>query len=109
MLLPQHWAQVSNDIRGTSSTTFGDIMVLRWNKMKYQKIIPICPRGTNNEGIMSSPAGINKYLHLCDTNVAAASPLAFSSIIDLDDTQEQSYQNQKMREVIPANQQKHLT
>jgi len=87
MLSPQHWAQVANDIRGTSSTTFGDIMVLRWNKLKYQKIIPICPKGTNNVGIMSSPAGIKKYLHLCDTHETVTAPLAFSSTIDFDDTQ----------------------
>ena len=87
MLSPQHWAQVTNDIRGTSSTTFGDIMVLRWNKLKYQKIIPICPKGTNNVGIMSSPAGIKKYLHLCDTHDTVTAPLAFSSTIDFDDTQ----------------------
>ncbi len=87
MLSPQHWAQVTNDIRGTSSTTFGDIMVLRWNKLKYQQIIPICPKGTNNVGIMSSPAGIKKYLHLCDTHDTVTAPLAFSSTIDFDDIQ----------------------
>ena len=62
-------------------------MVLRWNKLKYQKIIPICPKGTNNVGIMSSPAGIKKYLHLCDTHDTVTAPLAFSSTIDFDDTQ----------------------
>jgi hypothetical protein len=36
---------------------------------------------------MSSPAGIKKYLHLCDTHDAATTPLAFSSTIDFDDTQ----------------------
>jgi hypothetical protein len=36
---------------------------------------------------MSSQAGINKYLHLCDRHDAASSPLAFSSTIDFDDTQ----------------------
>jgi hypothetical protein len=36
---------------------------------------------------MSSLAGINKYLHLCDMHDAAASPIAFSSTIDFDDTQ----------------------
>jgi transposase InsO family protein len=36
---------------------------------------------------MSSQAGINKYLHLCDTHDAATSALAFSSTIDFDDTQ----------------------
>ncbi len=87
MLSPQHWAQVTNNIRGTSSSKFGDIMVLRWDKLKYQKIIPICPRGTNNVGIMSSPAGIKKYVCLCDMHEVASSALAFSSTIDFDDKQ----------------------
>jgi len=73
MLSPQHWAQVTNDIRETSSTKFGDIMVLRWDKLKCQKIIPICPRGTSNVGIMSSPAGIKKYICLCDVHEVASS------------------------------------
>jgi hypothetical protein len=87
LLSPQHWAQAKKDIRGTSLTVFGDIMILKWDKLQYQKTIPICPRGTNNVGIMASPAGINKYLHLCNMHDATTPTLAFSATIDFDDTQ----------------------
>jgi len=45
MLSPQHWAQARKDLRGTSFMAFGDIMILKWDNLCYQKIIPICPRG----------------------------------------------------------------
>ena len=65
MLSPQHWSQATNDLRGTLCTTYGDLMVLKWNKKKYRKSFPICPRNTRNVGMMMSAAGNEQYNQLC--------------------------------------------
>jgi hypothetical protein len=32
MLSPQHWTQVTNDLRGTICVTYGDCFLLKWDK-----------------------------------------------------------------------------
>ncbi len=46
MLSPQHWAQVTNDLRGTLCVTYGDCFLLKWDKKRYRKTIPISPSTT---------------------------------------------------------------
>ena len=81
MLSPQHWSQATNDLRGTLCTTYGDLMVLKWNKKNYRKSFPICPRNTKNVGIMMSAAGNQQYNQLCN-QYDDSSPLAFACTID---------------------------
>jgi hypothetical protein len=66
MLSPQHWSQAINDLQGTLCTTYGDLMVLKWNKKNYRKSFPICPRNTRNVGMMISAAGNQQYNQLCN-------------------------------------------
>jgi hypothetical protein len=40
MLSPQHWAQATNDLRGTLCIIYGDCFLLKWDNQKYQKTIP---------------------------------------------------------------------
>jgi len=82
MLSPKHWSQTSNDLRGTMCTTYGDLMVLKWNKKNYRKSFPICPRRTKNVGIMMSAPGNQQYNHLCTQIDDSTTTLAFASTID---------------------------
>jgi hypothetical protein len=36
MLSPQHWAQTTNDLRGTLYITYSDCFLLKWDNQKYQ-------------------------------------------------------------------------
>jgi hypothetical protein len=36
MLSPQHWAQVTNDLKGTLCVTYGDCFLLKWDKKRYR-------------------------------------------------------------------------
>ena len=62
ILSPQHLAQAKHDLKGTSSTTYGDKTVLRWDNKQYMKTFPICPIGTRNVGIMMSAGGNKRFL-----------------------------------------------
>jgi transposase InsO family protein len=82
MLSPQHWAQVTNDLRGTQCVTYGDCFLLKWDKKRFRKTIPISPSLTKNVGIMTSACGNNPHQSLCNDLEAGSPTLAFSSTID---------------------------
>ena len=82
MLSPQHWAQVTNDLRGTMCVTYGDCFLLKWDKKRFRKTIPISPSTTRNVGIMRSACGNNFHQSLCNQFEADSPTLAFSSTID---------------------------
>ncbi len=65
MLSPQHWAQVTNDLRGTLCVTYGDCFHLKWDKKRFRKTIPISPSKTKNFGIITPAVGNNNYLNFC--------------------------------------------
>jgi hypothetical protein len=79
ILSPQHWSQVTKDLRGTLCTTYGDLMVFKWNKKQYRKSFPICSKGTRNVGIMVSAAGNQKRITLCNQHDASAPSLSFTN------------------------------
>ena len=62
LLSPQHWAQVANQGRGTRCITYHDSILLIWGKGKYRKTVPLSP---SNVGVMSTPPGMQSYLHIC--------------------------------------------
>ncbi len=87
MLLPQHWAQATNDLRCTLCITYGDCFLLKWDNQKYQKTIPISPNKTKNVGIMMSARGNHRHLNLCATFQNKLPTIAFNSTIDFDTTE----------------------
>jgi hypothetical protein len=82
MLSPQHWAQVTNDLRGTLCVTYGDCFLLKWDKKRYRKTIPISPSTTKNVGIMTSAVGNNNHLSYCSILENETPAIAFKSTID---------------------------
>jgi hypothetical protein len=82
MLSPQHWAQVTNDLRGTLCVTYGDSFLLKWNKKQYRKTIPISPSTTKNVGIMTSAVSNNNHLSYCSILESETPVIAFKSTID---------------------------
>jgi hypothetical protein len=82
MLSPQHWAQVTNDLRGTLCVTYGDCFLLKWDKIRYRKTIPISPSTTKNVGIMTSAVGNNNHLSYCSILENETPAIAFKSTID---------------------------
>lgn len=84
MLSPQHWAEATNDLRETLCITYGDCFLLKWDKQKYQKTIPISPNRTKNVGIMTSAPGNNNHLNLCATFNDKIPTIAFQSTMDID-------------------------
>jgi transposase InsO family protein len=62
LLSPQHWAQVANQGRGTRCITYHDSILLIWGNGKYKKTVPLSP---SNVGVMSTPPGMQSYLHIC--------------------------------------------
>jgi hypothetical protein len=83
ILSPQHWAQVTNDLRGTLCVTYGDFFLLKWDKKRFRKTIPISPSTTKNVGIMTSAVGNNNHLNYCSILESETPAIAFKSIIDL--------------------------
>jgi hypothetical protein len=84
LLSPQHWAQTSDNKRGTFCTTYGDCMVLRWDNKKYKKTIPICPTRTSNVGLITSAYGNRNHVAMCSTFERTSPQLAYSSTIEFD-------------------------
>jgi type II secretory pathway pseudopilin PulG len=82
MLSPQHWAQVTNDLRGALCVTYGDCFLLKWDKKRYRKTIPISPSTTKNVGIMTSAVGNNNHLSYCSIFESDTPAIAFKSTID---------------------------
>ena len=62
LLSPQHWAQIANQGRGTRCITYHDSILLIWGNGKYRKTVPLSP---SNVGVMSTPPGMQSYLHIC--------------------------------------------
>jgi hypothetical protein len=84
LLSPQHWAQVANNGRGTRCTTYHDAIILEWNDQEFKRTIPINDK-TRNVGIISTPTGINEYLHACKKCEEAHQVIAFPATIEQDD------------------------
>jgi hypothetical protein len=82
MLSPQHWAQVTNDLRGTLCLTYGDCFLLKWDKKRFRKTIPISQSTTKNVGIMTSAVGNNNHLNYCSNLESETPAIAFKSTID---------------------------
>jgi hypothetical protein len=82
MLSPQHWAQATNDLRGTLCVTYGDCFLLKWDKKRFRKTIPISPSTTKNVGIMASAVGNNNHLNYCSILESETPAIAFKSTID---------------------------
>jgi hypothetical protein len=83
LLSPQHWAQIAKNGRGTKCTTYHDSIILEWDNQKFKRTIPINHK-TRNVGIITTPAGISKYLHECEKYDKAHKVIAFPITIERD-------------------------
>jgi len=77
LLSLQHWAQIANQGRGTRCITYHGSILLIWGNGKYKKTVPLSP---SNVGIMSTPPGMQSYLHICQK--ATCPLLSFPTTID---------------------------
>jgi hypothetical protein len=84
LLSPQHWVQSANNGKGTQCITYHDAIILEWKDRKYQRTIPLSPN-SRNVGIITSPAGIQSYLHACSVLESTQPQLAFPATIDKTD------------------------
>ena len=84
LLSPQHWAQIAKNGRGTKCTTYHDAIILEWDNRRFKRTIPI-NRHTRNVGIISTPTGINGYLHKCEEYDKAHQVTAFPATIEHED------------------------
>jgi hypothetical protein len=78
ILSPQHWAQTTNDLRGTLCVTYGDCFLLKWDKKRFRKTIPISLSTTKNVGIMTSAVGNNNHLSYCSILESETPAIAFN-------------------------------
>jgi hypothetical protein len=83
LLSPQQWAQIDKNGRGTKCTTYHDVIILKWNNQKFKRTIPIDDQ-TRNVGIISTPLGINGYLHKCEEYDKTHQVIAFPATIEHD-------------------------
>jgi hypothetical protein len=64
LLSPQHWAQVAHDEypipNGTHCITYADRIVLKWNQLRYQRMVQLC-KEMGNVGKMCSSPGYTAY------------------------------------------------
>ncbi len=81
LLSPQHWAQIAKNGRGTKCTTYHDAIILEWDNRRFKRTIPI-NRHTRNVGIISTPIGIDGYLHKCEEYDKAHQVTAFPATIE---------------------------
>jgi hypothetical protein len=63
--------------------TYGDCFILKWDKKRFRKTIPISPSTTKNVGIMTSAVGNNNHLNYCSILESETPAIAFKSTIDL--------------------------
>jgi len=49
ILSPQHWAQTTNNLTGTLCVTHGTCFLLKWDKKRFRKTIPVSPSKNNRE------------------------------------------------------------
>jgi hypothetical protein len=80
LLSPQHWAQIAKNGRGTKCTTYHDAIILEWDNRRFKRTIPINSH-TRNVGIISTPTGINGYLHKCEEYDKAHQVTAFPATL----------------------------
>jgi hypothetical protein len=81
LLSPQHWAQIAKNGRGTKCATYHDAIIFEWDNRKFKRTIPI-NNHTRNVGIVSTPTGINGYLHKCEEYEKAHQATAFPATIE---------------------------
>jgi hypothetical protein len=49
ILSPQHWAQTTNNLTGTLCVTHGTCFLLKWDKKRFRKTIPVSPSKNKRE------------------------------------------------------------
>jgi hypothetical protein len=62
--------------------TYRDCFLLKWEKKRFRKTIPISPSTTKNVGIMTSAVGNNNHLNYCSILESETPAIAFKSTID---------------------------
>jgi hypothetical protein len=80
LLSPQHYSQVTNDLRGTYSTNYGDHVLFVWNRGQFKATLPLSSH--TNVGILQSAPGHSTFAQFVGRCDAALSIFASTVVTD---------------------------